>query len=65
MLVEGEGSCFPQTKDEISMIDADLLELISGVASNLRGNRAAFGGLQAGYAPTWGFLNGLNRRLTT
>jgi len=32
--------------DEISMIDADLLELISGVASNLRGNRAAFGGLQ-------------------
>lgn len=49
--VATHSAVFTETKDEISMIDADLLELISGVASNLRGNRAAFGGLQAEWLP--------------
>ncbi|CAL1172970.1 unnamed protein product [Cladocopium goreaui] len=32
--------------DEISMVDAKLLDLLEGLACNLRGNRQAFGGMQ-------------------
>jgi len=35
-------------EDEISMVDAKLLDLLEGLACNLRGNRQAFGGMQAG-----------------
>jgi len=32
--------------DEISMVDAKLLDILEGLACNLRGNRQAFGGMQ-------------------
>lgn len=44
----------PGPKDEISMVDAKLLDLLEAVACNIRGNRqAAFGGLQVGTRPRW------------